>query len=149
MKTLVALTFLLGFIASIDSPAQSEKEKEAITAEVKKLDQEHAQAVLTGDLKTMDKYWTPDFIVNNPFNEIDRADRIRNGSVTYSSFIRESEAITVHENTVIVMGHETVVPKGNSPAAGKTIQRRYTNIWMKRDGQWRLIARHASVICDK
>ena len=55
----------------------------------------------------------------------------------------------VHGDTVIVMGHETVVPKGNSPDAGKTIHRRYTNIWMKRDGRWRLVARHASVICPK
>jgi hypothetical protein len=47
------------------------------------------------------------------------------------------------------MGRETVVPKGNSPNAGNTINRRYTNIWMKRSGKWRLIARHASVICGK
>ena len=57
MKTL-ALLSMLCFVAVVDSFAQSEKEKEAITAEVKKLDLEHAQAVLTGDLKTMDKYWT-------------------------------------------------------------------------------------------
>jgi hypothetical protein len=47
------------------------------------------------------------------------------------------------------MGKETVVPKGKSPEAGKTIYRRYANTWMKRDGQWRLVARHASVICDQ
>ena len=104
--------------------------------------------MLRGDLAAMDKYWTEDFIVNNPFNEIDHADRIRDGRVSYASFIRESEAIKVHGNTVIVMGKEIVVPKGNSPQAGKTINGRYTNVWMKRDGQWRLIARHASVICD-
>jgi hypothetical protein len=44
-------------------------------------------------------------------------------------------------DTVIVMGRETVVPKGNSPDSGKTIDRRYTNIWMKRKGKWRLVAR--------
>ena len=95
----------------------------------------------------MDKLWTKDFIVNNPFNEVDKADRIRTGAVTYSSFVREPEAIVVHGDTVIVMRRETVVPKGNSPAAGTTINRRYTNIWMKREGKWRMVARHASVIC--
>jgi hypothetical protein len=34
-------------------------------------------AVLRGDVKAMGKYWTEDFIVNNPFNEVDQADRIR------------------------------------------------------------------------
>jgi hypothetical protein len=90
---------------------------------------------------------TEDFIVTNPFNEMDRAIRIRNGAVTYASFQRISEAIKVHGHTVIVMGKEIVVPKGKSPDAGETINRRYTDIWMKRKGQWRLIARQASVIC--
>jgi ketosteroid isomerase-like protein len=129
--------------------AQSDQEKIAIEQEVKKLDLEHADAVLRGDQEAMNKYWTEDFIVTNPFNEIDQADRIKKGIVTYSSFIRESEVIKVHGNTVIVMGKEIVVPKGSSPDAGKTINRRYTNIWMQRDGKWRLIARHANVICAK
>ena len=84
------------------------------------MDQEHADAVLHGDLAAMDRYWTEDFIVNNPFNEIDQADRIRKGIVSYGSFVREAQAVKVHGNTVIVMGKETVVPKGSSPDSGKT-----------------------------
>ena len=140
---LVALIFLLPGLAS----AQNAKQKAAIEQEIRRLDLAHADAVLRGDLAALDKLWTEDFRVNNPFNEIDKADRIRTGAVTYSSFVREPEAILVHGDTVIVMGQETVVMKGNSPDAGKTTKRRYTNIWMKRKGQWRLIARHASVIC--
>jgi hypothetical protein len=97
----------------------------------------------------MDKYWTEDFMVTNPFNEIDKADRIRKGTDTYSSFQRICEAIQVHGKTVIIMGKEIVVPKGKSPDAGKTINRRYTNIWMKRKGRWRLVARQASVTCQQ
>ena len=147
MKYSIYLIFIT-FISSVSFVfGQSEQEKIAIEQEVKKLDLEHADAVLRGDQAAMNRYWTEDFIVTNPFNEIDQADRIKKGIVTYSSFIRQSEAIRVHGNTVIVMGKETVVPKGNSPDAGKTINRRYTNIWMIRDGKWRLIARHANVIC--
>ena len=90
-----------------------------------------------------------DFKVNNSFNEIDKADRIRTGAVRYSSFLREIESVQIHGNTVIVMGQETVTPKENSPDAGKTIKRRYTNIWMMRQGRWRLIERYASVICQR
>ncbi|HJU55799.1 MAG TPA: nuclear transport factor 2 family protein [Pyrinomonadaceae bacterium] len=142
---LVLLTVLMPGLAS----AQSAKQKAAIEQEIRRLDLAHADAVLRGDLAAMDKLWTEDFIVNNPFNEVDKADRIRTGTVTYSSFIREPESVLVHGGTVIVMGRETVVPKGSSPDAGKTINRRYTNIWMKRGGKWRLVARHASVICQK
>ncbi len=141
----VLLTVLMPGLAS----AQSAKQKAAIEQEIRRLDLAHADAVLRGDLAAMDKLWTEDFKVNNPFNEVDKADRIRTGAVTYSSFVREPESVLVHGGTVIVMGRETVVPKGSSPEAGKTINRRYTNIWMKRKGKWRLVARHASVICQK
>ena len=145
MLLAVTLTVLVPGLVS----AQSAKQKAAIEQEIRRLDLAHADAVLRADLAALDKLWTKDFKVNNPFNEIDKADRIRTGAVTYSSFIREPESVLVHGDTVIVMGRETVVPKGNSPDAGKTINRRYTNIWMKRKGKWRLIARHANVICQK
>jgi ketosteroid isomerase-like protein len=128
--------------------AQSEMEKKVIEIEVRKLDSLHAAAVLSGDLNEMDKYWTEDFMVTNPFNEIDNADRIRIGTVTYSSFQRICEAVKIYENVAILMGKEIVVPKGKSPDSGKTINRRYTNIWMNLNGQWKLVARHASVICS-
>lgn len=141
----VVLTVLVPGLVS----AQSMKQKAVIEQEIRRLDVAHADAVLRGDLAALDKLWTKDFKVNNPFNEIDKADRIRTGAVTYSSFIREPEAVLIHGDTVIVMGREIVVPKGSSPDAGKTINRRYTNIWMKRNSKWRLVARHASVICQK
>jgi ketosteroid isomerase-like protein len=147
VKSIFLTIFFMSSAFTIVS-AQSEKEKKDIEMEVRKLDSLHAAAVLSGDLKEMDKYWTEDFMVNNPFNEIDKADRIRNGTVSYASFQRICEAVQIHENVAILMGKEIVVPKGKSPDAGKTINRRYTNIWMKINGQWRLVARHASVICS-
>lgn len=144
---LILLAAALALLAPGVLSAQSAEQKVAIEQEIRKLDLDHAAAIVRGDLPALDKLWTEDFIVNNPFNEIDKANRIRSGAVTYAALVREVEAIAIHGNTVIVMGRETVVPKGNSPDAGKTIKRRYTNIWMKREGRWRLVARHASVIC--
>ena len=147
MKKLILLVVILSSGLYTTTFAQNNK-KTAIESEIRTLDSLHAAAVLSGNLREMNKYWTEDFIVTNPFNEIDHADRILNGIVTYSSFQRISEAIRVYGKTAIVMGKEIVVPKGISPDAGKTINRRYTNIWMKRQGKWRLVARQASVICS-
>jgi ketosteroid isomerase-like protein len=148
MKSILVAAAMIGLSTGLVS-GHSAKQNVSVEQEIRKLELAHADAVLSGDLAALDKIWTKDFKVNNPFNEIDKADRIRTGAVTYSSFVREVESVQVHGNTVIVMGRETVIPKGNSPDAGNTINRRYTNIWMKRNGKWRLIARHASVICQK
>ncbi|MBC7948517.1 MAG: nuclear transport factor 2 family protein [Chitinophagaceae bacterium] len=148
MNKSIFLCILLLTAMCTQLASQTTSEKTEIEAEVRKLDSLHAAAVLSGDLKEMDKYWTPDFMVTNPFNEIDRANRIRTGALTYASFQRICEAVKIHDNTAILMGKEIVVPKGSSIDAGKTINRRYTNIWMKISGLWRLVARHANVICD-
>jgi hypothetical protein len=41
-------------------------------------------------------------------------------------------------DTAVVMGRETVVDNG------ETKTRRYTEIWLRREGRWQVIARHAN-----
>ena len=117
--------------------------------EIRKLEQAQVDALLRNDIAAMKRNWATDYVVNNPLNKVVEASkgRIASGTRTYSSFIREVERVLIHENTVVVMGRETVVPSGATPDAGKTITRRFTNIWMMRDGKWLLTARQATVIC--
>jgi hypothetical protein len=146
LALMVAIPWLAWCSAAV---AQSAGSRAAIEQEVKSLDAKEAAAVLQGDYATIDKLWASDLVINNPFNQAVQASKgpVRTGGLTYSSFVREVELMRVHGDTVFVMGRETVVPKGTSPGSGTTIHRRYTNVWMKRDGQWRLTARHANVVC--
>jgi ketosteroid isomerase-like protein len=122
---------------------------EVVEALVRRLDLAEADAVLRADFGAVEKLWARDMTVNNPFNQVVRSSggRVRTGAVTYASFVRNIESIQVHGDTVIAMGNEVVVPSGKSVGAGTTIRRRYTNVWMKRDGEWLLTARHANVVC--
>ena len=116
---------------------------------VTRLDLAEAEAVQRGDFDALEKLWSREMTVNNPFNQVVKASggRVRSGAVTYASFVRNIESLQVLGDTAIAMGNEVVVPSGSSPGAGTTIRRRYTNVWMKRDGGWQLTARHANVIC--
>lgn len=124
---------------------------ETIEKEIRKLEQDQVDYLLRGDLVAMEKNWEADHTVNNPFNQIVKASEgtIRQGLLTYSSFVRDVQKVLIHGNTVLVMGTESVVPKGNSPDAGKTIQRRFTNVWMKKNDKWLMIGRHANTVCEK
>jgi ketosteroid isomerase-like protein len=123
--------------------------RDTAESQIRRLEQQQVAALLRNDVDAMEKNWDQNYTVNNPFNVIVKAKvgPIRKGQLTYSSFVREIEKIIVHDKTVIVMGSETVVPDGTSPDAGKTINRRFTNIWMKQKDGWKLVARQASVIC--
>ena len=140
----------LVFFLSGSMSGQSATTNNALEQKIRKLEQAQVDYLLQDDLAAMRSNWAKDYVVNNPFNVVVDAIKgpIQAGTLKYSSFIREIERVLIHANTVIVMGSETVVPKGTSPDAGKTIHRRFTNIWMKRKGKWLLTARHASVICS-
>lgn len=123
-----------------------------IEDEIRKLEQMEVQAVLAKDTVTLKKLWDKAYVVNNPANKIVLAkpnpvDRpvLNTPRVDFS---REVEHISVRENIVVSMGSETVVPAVDASKPGKPVKRRYTNIWMKIDGAWKLIARHANEICQ-
>lgn len=143
------LATIVSFAVAGSALGQSPEGNDAIERKIRNLDLKEADAVLRADFSTVEQLWAEDFTVNNPFNEVVKASKgpIRTGALTYTSFVREIESVQIHGDTVVVMGRETVVPKDDSPDAGKTIHRRYTNIWMKRKGRWLLTARHANVVC--
>lgn len=142
--------FLLFLFSVFMAAGQGTKKNIAIDEEIRRLEQEEVDALLQNDMVAIEKLWAEDYTVNNPRNEVGRASEgpIRAGIRAYSSFLREIEEVLIHGDTIIVMGRETVVPKGPAPDAGQTIYRRFTNIWMKNDGKWLLTARHANVICS-
>jgi hypothetical protein len=39
-----------------------------------------------------------------------------------------------------------VVPKGDSPMAGKDVRRRFTDLWKMEDGRWVLTARQSTIV---
>ena len=132
----------------------SKKPKDTLEQKIRRLDLAQAEAILRKDFQALDMLCAKDFTVNNPRGEISKGNEavkelIRSGVINYASFVREIELVLIHEKTIIVMGHETLVPNENSPQAGQTVHRRYTNIWMKRNGKWLLTARHASIIPEK
>jgi hypothetical protein len=146
----IVLTLVVTFIVMGSVSGQTAKQSNALEQEIRKLEQAQVDALLRNDIAAIKRNWAKDHVVNNPFNQAVDANKgpIQAGTLTYSSFIREVERVLIRGVVVIVMGRETVVPKGTSPDAGRTISRRFTNIWMKRQGKWLLTARHANVICQ-
>ena len=65
---LIYLAVLLTVFVPGPASAQSVKEKAEIEQDIRRLDLAHADAILRGDLKALDKLWTEDFKVNNPYH---------------------------------------------------------------------------------
>ncbi len=130
----------------------AQNDNNTLREEIRKLDLAHAEAIFKGDAAALDSLMDDDITVNHPTNRIvkekkELLDLIRQGVIRYTSFERYPEKFLFFNDMVVVMGNETVIPAKEAPNAGKTLQRRYTNVWMKRDGKWRLTVRHANNVC--
>jgi hypothetical protein len=126
-------------------------EEAEIRKTVEAIDDEEPVGVLKGDVEGQARFWASDLTVNAPNNQVVRLAEVleqmkQQTGLQYSSFERHREATVVRRNCGVTMGHEIVVPKGNVPNSGKTINRRYTNIYYFEDGGWRAIARQATNI---
>jgi hypothetical protein len=120
---------------------------------IRKLEETERQAVLKQDTATLQKIWSSALIVNAPSNRVVLstgrvADRPVVAKPRYSVFTREIEQLLIKGDIVFSMGNEVVVPVGDDPKAGRSVKRRYTNIWIKENGNWKLAARHANEICE-
>ncbi|QHL88363.1 DUF4440 domain-containing protein [Nibribacter ruber] len=148
MKASVLLSIAL-LLLSFPSIAQ---ETDSLRREIEKLDLAHAKAIFTSDAKALDRLMDDEITVNHPTNKIinEKAELlklIKSGVIRYTSFKRYPEKFLFYKDMVVVMGHEEVVPAKGAPNAGKKLNRRYTNVWMKKENVWKLTVRHANNVC--
>jgi hypothetical protein len=147
-RTLWPLIALL--LAAPVSAQQTVSDARALAA----LDARQKDMVARADIDGLAALASPDLRINAPTNRILTRDQfiamMRGGQIGAEAFERSVESATVSGTIGIVMGHEIFTPTATSEL-GKTygalpLKRRYTNIYVLNDGQWRWLARHANVL---
>ncbi len=145
MKICGLLVIIPLMVLSMHSFSQSSRE-----ALIRKLEDQERMAILKGDTVQLAKLLSRNVVVQNPENAIvgfrQVMDRIKTGKINYSQFERRIDNISFSNGIAIVMGLETLIPQGATQHANKTVLRRFTNIWTKEKGVWKLIARQATIV---
>ena len=142
---IISLTFSLLLCTNI-LYAQDTRE-----IELRRLENIEREATMKGDSSTLfGKIWSNTMIVNTPANRVGTVEgtkmQLRTGNLAYLSFIRNIEKITFDNNIAMVMGEEILKPQLQQQNAGKTVTRRFTNIWKYNNNQWQMIGRQATII---
>jgi hypothetical protein len=128
---------------------QTADERAVLAADARQRD-----AVATADLEAIAAISHPNLRVNAPSNRIltrdDLVRRVGSGDILNEIFDRVPETVVITGDVGVVMGHETVFPGANSEQARmygrKTLNRRYTNVFVREGGRWLHLARHANII---
>lgn len=154
MRILVIAITLSFFCFSNTAKSQSNIDISKAEEEIKRLYDIEEQLVLQQDTAGFRKFYPDDFVVTNPFNQFINKkmviDRVKNNIIKYTSYKRTFDAFQFYGNTAIVIGSEIVVPTqdANRDDAGKTGNRRFTEVWVLREGSWQKVVRHASNIIN-
>ncbi|GAA3896243.1 hypothetical protein GCM10022276_14050 [Sphingomonas limnosediminicola] len=137
-------------LAAIPAPADQTVDERAVLA----ADAQQRLAVASKDIIAIGRISDPHLRVNAPNNRIlTREDLMRmvaSGEIRNEVFERTPEDVVITGDVGVVMGHEVVVPAAASEQARmygrKTLNRRYTNVYIRTGEGWRHLARHANIM---
>jgi ketosteroid isomerase-like protein len=147
------LIILVTFLFTANSFSQDLNSKDnhskAEMAKVRKLMDYETQIVLKQDTNAMKLFYPDDMVVTNPYNQVINKrkilDRVKSNFVRYSSYEKVVDYYHLeNDDLLIVIGNETIVPAADANRAdrGKTVRRRFTEIWVKRNDEWKQVIRH-------
>ena len=149
MRRALFIAVLVLTVASMGvGQEQSAKDNHVTSVEeaIRKLDNERIQAQIHADATALDRIYAADFIGVGPSGRVRTKPQVisdfTSGDLTFQSITTDDVQVRVYENTAVETGRSTMDGKDK----GKTVPRdtRFTRVWVKQQGRWRLVANHYS-----
>ena len=141
MKSALFITVLVLAVA-ITGIAQ----EEGVGETIRKLDNERIQAQIHADAVALDRIYADDFIGVGPSGRVRTKPQVisdfTSGDLKFQSITTDEVKVRVYENTAVETGLSTMLGQDK----GKAVPRdtRFTRVWVKQQGGWRLVANHYS-----
>src|SRR5438477_5151819 len=113
---------------------------------IRKLDNERIQAQIHADATALDRIYAADFIGVGPSGRVRTKPQVildfTSGDLKFQSITTDDVYVRVYGNTAVETGRSTM----DGQDKGKTVPRntRFTRVWVKQEGRWRLVANHYS-----
>lgn len=116
-----------------------------------KVEEELDQALAKGDTATLDRIWADDVIYTSAsgqvFTKAQYPERFRSGARKFDSFAHDDIRVRLYGNMAVLTGRSTsVLHDGGKLSAGP---RRFTHIYVKQDGRWRLVAHQVTDVAKE
>lgn len=140
MKNVLAVALLCLF--SLSLAAGQASKTSGVEDEIKKQEQNWAQATLKEGAAAVDQYEADDIIDTDPTGRVtdkaqDKAD-LSSGDLKFQSMELSDLTVHVYGNTAVAAGINTV--KGTYKGQDISAKYRFTDTWVKRNGKWQVAA---------
>ena len=114
---------------------------------IRQLDNERIQAQIHADAAALDRIYAEDFIGVGPSGTVRTKPQViadfMSGDLNFQSITTDEVQVRVYGNTAVETGRSTMTGQDK----GKPVPRdtRFTRVWVKQQGRWRLVANHYSI----
>ncbi len=130
--------------AATSAPASTENVEQAIRQLVKERD----QAIQRGDMAAIDRIYADDYISTGALGTVRTKAQViedlKSGALKIESITSDEINVRAHGDTAIVTGRTTT--KGQDKGRDISGQNRFTQVYLKRNGRWQIVAFHFSRI---
>lgn len=142
------LIVALGPLAVGQTKTARRTQTDRVVERIRKLDQERIQAQIHADAAALDRIYADDFIGIGPSGTVRTKPQVladfTSHELTFQSITTDEVRIRVYGNTAVETGRSTMAGQDK----GKIVPRdnRFTRVWVRRQGRWRLVANHYSTL---
>ena len=149
MRNLFAIavvTFLMAAIASGQEQGAARDLRKIVEQAIRKLDNERIQAQIHADAAALERIYAEDFIGVGPSGTVRTKPQViadfTSGNLRFQSITTDDVRVRVYGNAAVETGLSTM----NGQDKGKAVPHdtRFTRVWVKQRGRWRLVANHYS-----
>src|SRR6184192_899079 len=149
MRQIFAIAFVSFSAAAIASGQQQgaiRDPKQIVEQVIKKLDNERIQAQVHADAAALERIYADDFIGVGPSGTVRTKPQVisdfTSGDLRFQSITTDDVRVRLYGNAAVETGHSTMIGQDK----GQTVPRdtRFTRVWVKQQGRWRLVANHYS-----
>lgn len=133
--------------AEVSTPAPTASEPaEDVEATIIALEEQWVAAIVDGDTATLDRLLADDFVGTSPtahfFYKSMAIDDLDSGTYVVSAMDMDEVSANVYGDTAVAYTSQ----EETSTYAGEDTSGHYhyTNVWLRRNGQWQVVASHGS-----
>jgi len=149
-RTLVIAALVLTAVPIALGQQQSARREQRGSVEqaIRQVDNERIQAQIHADAAALNRIYADDFIGVGPSGTVRTKPQVisdfTSGNLKFQSITTDDVQVRVYGNTAVETGRSTM----NGQDKGKAVPRdnRFTRVWVKQQGRWRLVANHYSLL---
>ncbi len=148
---IAAVVLALAALALSQVPRMWASQSRGTEQEVRQMVQTHRQAVQERDIATLERIWGDEYTytdVNGNFlTKAQRIANIQSGATRINTSVPEEDhTVHMYGNVAVVQSYFTL--QGQYSGQGTSGAIRSLHVWVKRQGQWQLVAHQATRVAE-